>query len=214
MIRLPRHEWRKSWSNNEDPVVLFERNVYGHPLAGFLWERPFEEVLMGLGLVKVTELGMLVCSSKTKIILIGMSGWHQHGWKEAEYGSCVEEIDEEFSSWWTNIISFWPRVLGIERDHQPIHRNVWITQFCWSNWKNCRMVLRRGRTCSKGALRGIANWQVKKTEQVYKVSTPCLDDHNFKNENWKQLENCQMSAPRLSRSACVWHRLVDQFFLS
>ena len=26
-IRLPRHRWRKSWSNIEDPVVPVERNL-------------------------------------------------------------------------------------------------------------------------------------------------------------------------------------------
>ena len=41
-IRLPRHKWPKSWSNIEDPVVPLERK-YGHPLAGLLWERQFEE---------------------------------------------------------------------------------------------------------------------------------------------------------------------------
>ena len=35
-IRLPRHKWPKSWSSKEDPVVPFERNLYGHPLAGLL----------------------------------------------------------------------------------------------------------------------------------------------------------------------------------
>ena len=30
----------------EDPVVLLERNLYGHPLAGLLWERHFEKVLL------------------------------------------------------------------------------------------------------------------------------------------------------------------------
>ena len=38
-IRLPRHKWPKSWSSMEDPVVPPERNLYGHPLAGLLWER-------------------------------------------------------------------------------------------------------------------------------------------------------------------------------
>ena len=38
-IRLPRHKWSESWSSMEDPVVLLERNLYGHPLAGLLWER-------------------------------------------------------------------------------------------------------------------------------------------------------------------------------
>ena len=43
----------KSWSNMEDPVVPFERNLYGHPLAGLLWERQFEEVLLKYGWEKV-----------------------------------------------------------------------------------------------------------------------------------------------------------------
>ena len=37
--RLPKHKWSKSWPNIEDLVVLLERNLYGHPLAGLLWER-------------------------------------------------------------------------------------------------------------------------------------------------------------------------------
>ena len=37
-IRRPRHIWPKSWSNIEDPVVLLERKIYGHPTAGLLWE--------------------------------------------------------------------------------------------------------------------------------------------------------------------------------
>ena len=27
----------KSWDNIQDPVVLLERNLFGHPLAGLLW---------------------------------------------------------------------------------------------------------------------------------------------------------------------------------
>ena len=45
-IRLPRHKWRKSWSSMEDPVVPLERNLYGHPLEGLLWERQFEKLLL------------------------------------------------------------------------------------------------------------------------------------------------------------------------
>ena len=48
-IRLPRHQWPKSWSDIEDPVVPLERNLCGHPLVGLLWERQFEEVSMELG---------------------------------------------------------------------------------------------------------------------------------------------------------------------
>ena len=44
-ILLPKHKWPKSWSSMEDPVVPLQRNLYGHPLAGLLWERQFEKVL-------------------------------------------------------------------------------------------------------------------------------------------------------------------------
>ena len=52
-IGLPRHKWPKSWSSMEDPVVPLERNLYGHPLAGLLWERQFEEILLKYGWEKV-----------------------------------------------------------------------------------------------------------------------------------------------------------------
>ena len=44
--RLPKHKWPKSWSSVEDPVVPLERNLYRHRLAGLLWERQSEKVLL------------------------------------------------------------------------------------------------------------------------------------------------------------------------
>ena len=52
-IRPPRHKWPKSWSSMEDPVVPLERNLYGHPLAGLLWERQFEKILLKHGWGKI-----------------------------------------------------------------------------------------------------------------------------------------------------------------
>ena len=54
-IRLPRHKWPKSWSSMEDPVVPLERNLYGHPLAGLLWQRQFEKILLQHGWEKVSN---------------------------------------------------------------------------------------------------------------------------------------------------------------
>ena len=45
-ILSPRHKWPKSWSSMEDPVVPLERNLYGHLLAGLVWERQFEKILL------------------------------------------------------------------------------------------------------------------------------------------------------------------------
>ena len=53
-IRLLRHKWPKSWSSMEDPVVLLERNPYGHLLAGLSWERKFEKILLKYGWEKVS----------------------------------------------------------------------------------------------------------------------------------------------------------------
>ena len=45
-IRLPRHKWPESLSSMEDPVGLFERKLYGHPLSVLLRERQFEKMLL------------------------------------------------------------------------------------------------------------------------------------------------------------------------
>ena len=52
-IRLPRHTWPKSWSSMEDPVVPLQRNLCGHPLAGLLWERQYEKILLKHGWEKI-----------------------------------------------------------------------------------------------------------------------------------------------------------------
>ena len=39
----------------KDPVVPLERNLYGHPLAGLLWERQFEKILLQHGWEKVSN---------------------------------------------------------------------------------------------------------------------------------------------------------------
>ena len=72
-IRLPRHTWPKSLEKIEDPVVPLERNLYGHPFDGLLWERQSEEALLELGREKI-PIGN-VCS------FIGNKGYvYQHTW--------------------------------------------------------------------------------------------------------------------------------------
>ena len=48
------------WSSMEDPVVPLERNLYGHPFAGQMWERQFEKVLLEHGWEKVPNWECLV----------------------------------------------------------------------------------------------------------------------------------------------------------
>ena len=37
-ISLPPHKRPKSWDSIEDPVVPLLFNLYGHPIAGLLWD--------------------------------------------------------------------------------------------------------------------------------------------------------------------------------
>ena len=105
-IRLPRHKWPKSRSNTKIQWVPLKRNLHGHPLAGLLWERQFEEVLLlELGWVKAPTWECLLVNRKTRIILIGVRTTFKNDWKKAEFESHVEEIDEAGRSWRTNILS-------------------------------------------------------------------------------------------------------------
>ena len=44
---------KKQLSSMEDPVVPLDRNLYGHPLAGLLWEKQFEKILLKHGWDKI-----------------------------------------------------------------------------------------------------------------------------------------------------------------
>ena len=68
-IHLPKHTWPKSWSSMEDPVVPLERNLYGHPLAGLLWERQFENILLKYGWEKVLNWDLLFVLREKGIFL-------------------------------------------------------------------------------------------------------------------------------------------------
>jgi hypothetical protein len=53
-ISLPPSRRPKSWSNIEDPVCLLRLNLYGHPLAGLIWEKFCEKAILKAGFEKVS----------------------------------------------------------------------------------------------------------------------------------------------------------------
>ena len=159
-----------------------------------------------------TELGMSVCSSETRIVLVGTRGWHQNGLDKGEYGSHVEEINETFWSRRTNIIS-WPCVFGMYSTWMQIKCNnpwtvfqyVWITYFCWSNWKAAKVWERHAKTVAwsydmeghaQNCVERCCELAKKKKEQLYKVANPCLDDHNFKKEELETVRQLNKYAHR------------------
>ena len=53
----------------EDPVVPPERNLYGHPLLGLLWERQFEKVRLKHGWEKVPNWECLFVNKEKGLFL-------------------------------------------------------------------------------------------------------------------------------------------------
>ena len=102
-------------------------------------------------------------------------------------------------SWRTNFIS-WSRKFEMYSTwmhtewnyYWRIFKDVWITYFLLEQQKNYQgvksLTQRRlhGPTTWKdmleNALSDTVNWQTKKVEQLYKVSSLCWDDHQFKQE--------------------------------
>ena len=52
-ISLPPHRRPKSWAGIVDPVCPLLLNLYGHPLAGLLWEKYQEAALLKIGFEQV-----------------------------------------------------------------------------------------------------------------------------------------------------------------
>ena len=90
----------------EDPVVPLERNLYGHPLAGLLWERQFEKILLKHGWEKIPNWECLFVHREKGLFLsvyvddIKLAGKKQNldpMWKVLNKdifpGSCVLGLD-------------------------------------------------------------------------------------------------------------------------
>ena len=52
----------------------------------------------------------------------------------------------------------------------------------------------------------------KTTQQLYKVSTPCIDDHHFKEEEMKSGELSQVCSQLVQKNVYTCHELEDLIF--
>ena len=167
-IRLPKHKWPKSWSSTHDPVVPLERNLYGHPLAGLLWERQFEKILLKHGWEKIPnweclfvhrEKGLFLSVYVDDIKLAGKKHNIDPMWKvlnkEVDLGEPTSFLDHVHLGCTQNLrISSWSYDMAG-------HAKKFVERYC-----------------------ELAN---RTTQQLYKVSTPCIDDHHFKEEKLKSV---------------------------
>ena len=157
----------------------------------------------GTWMGKSAELGMPVCSPKTRIISVSICGQKQKMapmWKKL-----MKNVDfEEPTSFLDHVyLGCTQRECMPNESYWTIYKDVRITYFCWSNWKitgvgktHTQRRSRRPTTWKdmlKSALTDIANWPTKRQSCFSKSqSSPCLDDHHFKKdelESGRELSN-------------------------
>ena len=200
-IRLPRHKWPKSWSSMEDPVVPLERNLYGHPLAGLLWERQFEKILLQHGWEKVSNWECLFVHhqkglfSSVHVDDIKLAGKKQNldpMWKvlnkEVDLGEPTSFLDHVYLGCsrrqceiCKDIVDnyrtmFESRISAAGAEKLPFPQNIRISSWSYD-------VVGHAKKCVERYCE-LAN---KTTQQLYRVSTPCIDYHHFKEEEMESV---------------------------
>ena len=210
---FPRHKWPKQWSNIEDLVVPLERNVYGHPVAGLLWERPFGKVLLGPGWEKVPIWECLFVHRKPRIILVGTRGRHQNGVKESRI--------------WVPCGRNWRTWLVLENPHhflttctgdaQNVNANrtrtlLRNTERC-SNHEFLQEPLRNylgGRSREKGACKDVATWPIRTLSKCSKSQLPITSKGSTGNSWWivQSLLSNRPEMPKFITNWCPWHSVV------
>ena len=200
-IRLPRHKWPTSWSSMEDPVVPLERNLYGHPLAGLKWERQFEKILLRHRWEKIPNWECLFVHREKGLFLsvyvddIKLAGKKQNidpMWnvlnEEVDLGDQTSFLDHVFLGCTQrqceiskDIVDnyrtmFELRISAGRAEKLPFPQNLRVSSWSYDMVGHAKKCVER--YCE------LAN---KTTQQLYKVSTPCIDDHHFKEEEMKSV---------------------------
>ena len=197
-IRQPRHKWPKIMVQHGRPSrsswAKSVRSSFGRTALG----KAIRERSIGTRLGKSSKVVMFICKPRKIAILICVCGRHQIGWKETKHWPNVESTHETNRFGRTNIILS-PRQLGV-------YSKTWsakqaqilstITEVCLNpgspqeqlkNYHARKNLSISSCSCdmeghAKKCVERYCELANKTTQQLYKVSTPCIDDHHFKEE--------------------------------
>ena len=184
----------------EDPVVPLERNLYCHPLAGLLWERQFEKILLEHGWEKFQigndyfvnrARGLFLSVFVDDIKLAGKTENIKSTWKifmkDVDLGEPTSFLDHVY-------LGCTQRECKISNEIVANYRDMFESRISAGAKEKLPTTLGKldAETMSSWSyhMEGHAKKCVerqsepakKTTEQIYKVATPCMDDHQFKEE--------------------------------
>ena len=96
-----------------------------------------------------------------------------------------------------------------------LQNHVWVTNFRRNTWKitmlgkfACLLWSYDMERHAKKCVERYCELANKTTQQLYKISTPCIDDHHFKEEELKSVGELS----KLFWNAYTWHVLEDPIF--
>ena len=205
----------------EDPVVPLERNLYSHPLAGLLWERQFEKILLKHGWEKIPNWECLFVHREKGLFLsvyvddIKLAGKKQNldpMWKvlnkEVDLGEptsfldhvylgCTQrkcEMSKDIVDNYRTMFESRISARGVEK--LPFPQNLRISSWSYDMEGHAKKCVER-----YGEL---AN---KTTQQLYKVSTPCIDDHHFKEEEMTSVGELSQVCSQIVLKCCYLTRI-------
>ena len=210
-IRLPRHKWPKSWSSMEDPVVPLERNLYGHPLAGLLWERQFEKVLLKHGWEKIPnweclfvhrEKGLFLSVYVDDIKLAGKKHNIDPMWKvlnkEVDLGEPTSFLDHVY-------LGCTQRQCEVSQDIVDNYRTMFESRISAGDWKNYHSLkififlhgLMTWWVMQRSVWNDIVSWLTRLHSNSTKYLLHASMTTTSKKKKQNLLENCQLHALKL-----------------
>ena len=195
-------------------------------LAGLLWESQFEKILLKYCWEKVSDWECLFVHREKGLFLsvyvddIKLAGKKQNinpMWKllnkEVDLGEPTSFLDHVY-------LGCTQRQCEISKDVVDNYRTMCESRIssgateklpCWENlyissWSNDTEG--HAKKCVERYCK-LAN---KTTQQLYRVSTPCLDDHHFKEEELKSVVELSKVCSQIVLKAETWHVLKDPIF--
>ena len=184
----------------EDPVVPLERNLYGHLLAGLLWEKQFETVPLEHGWRKVLNWECSFVNRARGLFLavyvddIELAGKTEN--IEPTLKILMEDVDlGEPTSFLDHVyLGCTQRECQTSKDIVDINRNTFASKIS-AGQRILRQTFSHGpmtwKVMQRNAWKDLANLRTKRLNSYTKSQLHVLTTINSKKKKWDLLENCQ-----------------------
>ena len=220
------------------PSTTLSQNLYGHPLAGLFWVRQFEKILLRYGWDKVSNWEYFLYTVKKDSSYLCM--WMTSNWLERKIftrcGKYKKEVDLGVPTSFLDHVyrGCTQRQCETSRDIVDNYRTMFESRISAGAMEKLQCSENMNISSwsfdmeghAKKCVERYCEWANRTTQQLYKVSTPCIDDPHFKEElksveelskvcsqivlKCSYLEDPIWSVSKLARSITKWTKACDK----